>query len=166
MKASDAYRVFIWMGVQLLLLDYMIVGTVLHPWLYALPLAIMPLRMNRSLMLLLAFFMGLTYDVLTHSYGPHTMALPLLVLVRPLLVGLFTFRGGDEMDRMSMHELGIVKFFMYLLLFSWVHQWAVLSLDYFTIAGIFKALLRGLGGALYSVILYLALHLIFQRSVR
>lgn len=154
------------MGVQLLLLDYMIVGTVLHPWLYVLPLAIMPLRMNRTPLLILAFFMGLAYDVMVQSYGPHTMALPLLVMVRPLLVGLFTLRGGDEMDRMSIRELGIVKFFMYLLLFSWVHQWAVLSLDYFTAAGIFKALLRGLGGAVYSVILYLALQLIFQRSVR
>lgn len=151
---------------QLMLLDYMTIGAMLFPWLFALPLASLPLRMDKSLLLFIAFALGFIYDVVTLSYGPHTIALPLLIMLRPAVVGLFTFRGGAEIERMTLGELGLVKFLFYLFVFAWIHQFTALAIDYFSIAGLFKALIRGFGGAIYSVGLYTGFKLIFQRSSR
>lgn len=165
-KISDILGLAGMLALQILLLDYMTIGAVLFPWLFALPLASLPLRLNKSLLLVIAFGVGFVYDVLTLSYGPHTIALPILIMVRPAVVGLFTFRGGAEIERMTLGELGILKYLFYLFVFAWIHQFIALAVDYFSFAGIFKALIRGFGGALYSVGLYIAFQLIFQRSSR
>jgi rod shape-determining protein MreD len=150
--------------VQVLVLNNLQIFGFLNPKVYALFILILPPRINRTLLLVLAFAMGLMIDAFENSGGIHASALVLLAYVRPLLIRIITNPGSNDITRLNLGELGIVKFTSYLIPAILIHHLWLFSLEAFTIRNYYLVIYETAISSLFSVTLILTLELLFNRK--
>lgn len=86
-------------------------GTIL---VYPLFIMLLPLRMSKSLLILLAFFMGIMVDIFYDSPGVHASASVFTAFIRPVFLKILEPDGGYPIQAIpSKHYFGIVWFIQY-----------------------------------------------------
>ena len=79
-------RFFILASIQILILNNVQISGYIIPFVYILFIMLLPPKMPKAIVLILAFIMGFTIDVFSDSYGIHSSATVLLAFFRLLLI--------------------------------------------------------------------------------
>ncbi|MDX1667009.1 MAG: hypothetical protein R3350_07260 [Saprospiraceae bacterium] len=127
---------------------------------YPLFVMLLPLRTPRSLVLLLAFAMGLMVDIAYNSPGVHASASVFMAFVRPVILYQLEPRGGYNINfSPARQRLGRAWFFRYAGLMLIVHHFFYFSVEAFTFVYIADILLKTgvsfVGSMLFIAILML-----------
>ena len=72
--------------LQVLLFNNIELAGLINPYFYVYIILIMPLSLNVSIQLLIAFFAGLIIDVFSNTWGMHAAATTLVAFIRPYLL--------------------------------------------------------------------------------
>ncbi|MCB0430505.1 MAG: rod shape-determining protein MreD [Flavobacteriales bacterium] len=134
------------------------------PYLYLYILLVLPMDMNRSVVLLLAFCTGMVMDIFSNTAGMHTSACLLLAFIRPAVLGYQNSREQFEGTRPGIITLGLKGFVSYVMILVLVHHILLLWLEVFTWTGVFSILFRALFNALLTGGLIIAVEVIFAKS--
>src|SRR5690606_17421519 len=91
----------IWRGLLLLIFDIFIVSRLdlsvyAVPHIYVLFVLLLPVKINRSLLLLLGFLTGLIMDIFLNTIGMHAGATTFMAFLRPFILPLFTSAEDKE----------------------------------------------------------------------
>ena len=106
----------------------------LFVFVYPLFIALLPLRMPRPLVILLAFLLGLTIDFFSETLGLHAGALTFTAYCRPLILQLLQPRDGYNIKAApTSSDQGTGWMFRYLFLILLVHVPAFFLLQTFSI---------------------------------
>ena len=132
---------------------------IIHP----LFVILLPLRLPMVLLLIIAFFTGLSVDAFYDSPGVHAGALVFMAFLRPLALNLLQPHDGYNVNHNpTKHHLGIGWFLSYSSILMGVFLLAYFSLEVFTWVYLPRILLRALVSFLLSMIFITAYQYLFN----
>jgi len=150
------------MLIQVFVLNNMNLGGYMNPYIYVLFILLLPANINRSLLLIIAFFTGLTVDYFANTLGLHAAASVFLAYLRPGTIRLFfrnyEFGAGDEP---SPAFIGLGGFFRYTLVLVFMHQLLLFYLEVLSFNHFFTTLYRVLLSTILSVFIILIAVMLF-----
>ena len=108
--------------LQVLVLDTVQFGGYVIPYVYLLFVLLLPLDINKSLLLLLAFFTGLSIDFFENTMGLHAAAVVLLAFARPGVLKFYfptlEYGRGEEPGLAKLGVSGFLKYSFTLVFFN------------------------------------------------
>jgi rod shape-determining protein MreD len=119
------------------------VNAYINPNIYILFLFMLPININKQLLLLLSFICGLTIDVFSSTAGMHASACLFIGLMRPGLVNLIMPRDGYENTvELTLPGLGFRTFFIYTSTLVVLHHFVLYLIEAFNFLNFGDLLLR------------------------
>jgi rod shape-determining protein MreD len=138
--------------LQVLLFNNIEFSGYVNPWIYVMFILLLPCEISAGLLLIIAFFTGLTIDLFYSSIGMHTSATVLAGFVRPYVMRLISPRDGYEPGSdPSMIIYGFKWYLIYTLIIVLIHHTALFFLEVFRFTDFFRTLLRVILSSLFSV---------------
>lgn len=157
--------------VQVLILKNLELGASnwwITPFVYVLFIVELPIRINGTLVLLLALCMGLIVDVFYDTLGLHASTCLLVAFVRHYLIQVISPRDGfDPNASPEIKSIGLIKYSFYagILLFAY-HTWFFI-IETFRFDGIFLRLLQALVSTIFALgIAILGQYLFLNKKTR
>lgn len=150
--------------LQVLVLNNFQLFGYLNPKVYPLFILTLPPKINRALLLFIAFGLGLTIDVFENSGGVHASATLFLAFVRPLLLRIITTPGSNDVTKLNLGFLGIPKFISYMIPAILLHHLWLFTLEAFTFNNYYLVLYETLISSAFSILLIFTLELLFNRN--
>jgi hypothetical protein len=147
---------------QVLVLDTVQFGGYVIPYVYLLFILLLPLDINKSLLLLLAFFTGLSIDFFENTLGLHAAAVVFMAFARPGVIK-FYFPTLEHVkgEEPGLSKIGVVGFLKYSFTLVFLHQVLLTFLEVFslqdfiqTLSHIFISALATTLGILITVMLF------------
>lgn len=156
--AQHIIRFFILVLLQVLFLNNVQISGYLNPYVYILFVMLLPPKLPKAIVLVLAFLMGLTIDIFTDSFGMHTAATVFIAYIRPNILALVSVKGGEDLESISIKQLKFGRFFTYSGLLCLIHHFTLFYIEAFRINELLDTFTR----ALFSTTVSLALILIIE----
>ncbi|MDG2164884.1 MAG: rod shape-determining protein MreD [Flavobacteriales bacterium] len=148
-------RFFILASIQILVLNNVQISGYINPFVYILFIMLLPPKMPKAIVLILAFVMGFTIDVFSDSYGIHSSATVLLAFLRPKVLALVSVKGGEDLEEISIKQLKINRFFTYSGILCLIHHFTLFYLEAFRVNEFFDTFLRALYSSFISILMIL-----------
>ncbi|HFA51962.1 MAG TPA: hypothetical protein ENJ95_23340 [Bacteroidetes bacterium] len=166
---ANVYRFFGFALLQGLVFQHIGLGWEDFPYLYIIVFPVfiflLPLRMPNSLVMLLAFAIGLLVDIFYDSLGLHASAAVFTAFVRPLVIKIIEPRGGYNVNLSPTAEhLGIQWFFKYAGILLFLHLFFYFSVEAFTFVYIVDILKKTFVSYIVSMIFVVIYQLLFNPS--
>lgn len=149
--------------VQVLLLNNITLFGLATPFLYIYFVLVLDRDIDRNVLMLIAFVLGLLVDVFSNTPGVNAGASVFLAFIRPTLLRLSSPRDEFENFEPSISVLGIWPFFRYVFMGTFAHHTLLFVLEAFSFANAGHLFLRVLCSALLSVTLVMAVEFIRHR---
>lgn len=137
--------------LQVLILNNVHIAGYATPFLYVYFILKFGSGTSRNELMLWAFFLGLTIDVFADTPGMNAAAAVLLAFVRPSLLRLFTPRDTLDSIIPSFKTMGIASFLKYTVASAFIHNLALLTIEFFSFSSVLLLLLRVVSCTLLTV---------------
>ena len=143
--------------LQVLILNNVHIAGYATPFLYIYLILKFESDVSRNVLMLWAFFLGLTVDIFSDTPGMNASATVLLAFLRPAFLRLFVPR--DTLDALvpAIHTMGVSPFLKYLVACVFVHHGMLLVIEFFSFAHMGTLLLRIVASTLLTVICIMAI---------
>ena len=148
-------RFFILVSIQILVLNNVQISGYINPFVYILFIMLLPPKMPKAIVLILAFVMGFTIDVFSDSYGIHSSATVLLAFLRPKVLALVSVKGGEDLEEIGIKQLKINRFFTYSGILCLIHHFTLFYIEAFRVNEFFDTFLRALYSSFISILMIL-----------
>ncbi|MDY3789314.1 rod shape-determining protein MreD [Bacteroides fluxus] len=137
--------------LQVLILNNVHIAGYATPFLYIYLILKFESDVPRNVLMLWAFFLGLSVDIFSDTPGMNASATVLLAFLRPVFLRLFVPR--DTLDSLipSIRTMGGFPFLKYLIVSAFVHHAMLLAIEFFSFAHIGTLLLRMVASTLLTV---------------
>ena len=155
-------RFFILASIQILILNNVQFSGYINPFVYILFILILPPKMPKAIVLILAFIMGFTIDIFSDSYGIHSSATILLAFLRPNVLSLVSIKGGEDLESIGIKQLRIKRFFTYSSILCLIHHFTLFFLEAFRLNEFFDTFLRALYSSVISISMILLIESLFS----
>ena len=130
---KNIVRFVLLMLFQVLVLDTVQFGGYVIPYVYLLFILLLPFDTNKSLLLLLAFFTGLSIDFFENTMGLHAAAVVFIAFARPGVIKFYfptlEYTKGEEP---GLSKLGVTDFLKYAFTLVFLHQILLTFLEVFS----------------------------------
>jgi len=148
-------RFIILIAVQVLIFNNVQISGYLNPYVYILFIMLLPPKLPKALVLILAFVMGFTIDIFADSYGIHSAASVLLAYIRPSILSLVSVKGGEDLEDISIKQLNFGRFFTYSGILCLIHHFTLFYLEAFRLNEFLDTFTRALFSTAISLLLIL-----------
>lgn len=156
---------FLLVAFQVLVLNNIEIAGYMNPYLYVVFILILPADINRNLLLLIGFILGLSIDVFEQSGGIHASATVLVAFLRPGLFKLMAGPANQEIERMNIQTLGQVRFIVLAAIVVFVHHFWLFTLEAFSWRELLQVIQRTFFSGIFTLILiYLAQILVYRKA--
>ncbi|MDR0438078.1 MAG: rod shape-determining protein MreD [Bacteroidales bacterium] len=148
--------------LQVLVIDHIHISSMVTPYIYILPMLLLPFNTPKWLLLVSAFVLGFFVDIFSGTMGLNMAATVLIAFVRPTLLNLISFgRSFDSDESPNMKELGADWFISYALIMILIHHSALILLEVFRWNEFGTTLLRILYCSAATLVLVVLSQLLF-----
>ena len=153
--------------LQVLVLNNMNLSGYINPYVYVLFILLLPVNMNKSALLVIAFFAGLTIDYFGNTLGLHAAATVMLAFARPAVINLF-FNNvefvGNENPGLS--KIGLGGFLRYAFVLVLIHHSMLFFLEVFSLNDFLFTTYRILLSSLISTLVMMIIVLLFSKRTK
>ncbi|MFW5706324.1 MAG: rod shape-determining protein MreD [Bacteroidota bacterium] len=160
-------RFLILIAIQVVILNHIYFGGYITPYIYPLFILLLPFDVKGWVLLVTAFFTGLTVDIFTDSAGMHASATLFMAFFRPYVIRLISiktvFEPGTE-PRIENNGIGWI--FLYTLLLIFIHHLALFLIEVFRLDELLQILLRTLLSSAFSAAIVMIAHLLMGKAPR
>jgi len=135
------------------------------PYLYIILILLIPFETPGWLLLLLAFFIGLSIDIAQDTGGAHAASSVFAAFLRPFILKVIAPRDGYEAGTSpTLLSMGASWFMMYSIIIIIIHQLVYTYIEAFTFVGFFYNLLNVILVSVFTfIIVFLSQFLIFRK---
>jgi len=138
--------------LQVLILNNIQISSYFNPFIYILFILILPLDINKSLLLLLGFFMGIAIDIFSDTLGLHTSACVFLAYIRPHILNLISTKEDYEPGTIpGVNINGFLWFLKYIVIATIAHHLFLFLVEVFSFSNFLDTLIKVLSSSLISV---------------
>lgn len=163
---NNIIRFIILILVQVLLLNNINLQGYINPYIYILFILLLPVDISKSLLLVLAFFTGLTIDYFGNTLGLHAAATLLVAFARPGTIKLFfsniEFSKNEEP---SLQRFKFAGFFRYVFVLVFIHNFTLFSLELFSFDGFIYTLYRIMLNTLLTILIIFITVFLFHKKI-
>ncbi len=146
--------------LQVFVFDNLQLGTFFSAFVYVAFVILLPMELDRSVVLLLGAGLGAAMDLFMGTPGINTAATALMAFCRPVMLGAFV--GKDETAGIpNIAGLGFGKFIRYAAVLILIHHTAFYFLESLNFNDIFFTVLRILSGTLCTLVAVYLCQLLF-----
>ncbi len=140
--------------LQVLILNNVQFSGYINPMLYVLFLLLLPFDVSKSLLLILAFILGLAIDMFTNTMGMHAAASVFLGLMRPFILKFIEPRGGYEHEAFpSIKEFGLTWYLSYAGILVLLHHFALFFIEVFKFGEFLSTFYRVVLSTIFTLVL-------------
>ena len=151
--------------IQALVFDRIYISGYITVLGYVLFSLLLPVNTNRYLVMLLAFFLGLSVDIFNSTQGIHASASVLLAYLRPYVLHFFAPRDDYDINKTpGVRSYGFIWFIKYIGVLIFIHHFYVFYLEIFSISNFFLTFLRIIVSTLVSMFFVTLGHFLFVRE--
>ena len=150
---------------QVLVFDHILLFGALNPFPYLFFILLLPADIDRRVLLISSFALGLGIDAFNDSGGLHAAVCGLIAFLRPQFIRLIATQGGLEFDRLGLYDLGFRRFIVYSGLATALHHAFLYTLEAFSWRMMGRALLFSALGTLFTLVVALLILLPFRRKI-
>jgi len=151
--------------VQVMIFDNIEVSGNINPYVYVIFIILLPFETPNWLLLILAFALGFSIDLLSMTPGLHSFSTVLIAFLRPFVLKNFSPRDGYEPGTFPrIYYYGLTWFAKYALILVFTHHFVLFSLEIFRLSGIFFILTKTLySGIISGILIILSQFFIFRK---
>ena len=155
---NNLKRFVILILIQVLILKRINIGwgniDYIHFFIYPLFILLMPLKIQRPVLLLSAFFAGLIIDMFYDSPGLHTSALVFLAFMRDSILKFLEPRDGYKIDTTpTIHDFGFNWFLIYSSILVFLNVFWYFSVEAFSFQYLPEIILKTIFSFIFSELL-------------
>ena len=164
---KNIIRFILFILMQVIILDNILLHQLVTPYLYFLFILWLPFKMNRTMLMILAFTLGFALDSFRHHPGFHTAACVLIAYVRPFLINLLIPQEGAETsyEEPSFRSLGgLLPYMIYSGVLSLLHNAWLFLLEAWQFGDVWYFFMKTILSTAVSLLLILITELIFSRK--
>lgn len=159
---KSRFEIFIWfivlIALQVLFFNHVQISYLINPFPYIFLIVVFPNKLSRIELMLVGFCMGLLIDVLSGTYGIHTIATTFIAYLKPSLLKITAM--PEILDKYAPRLKNMDwAFARYAGLVTFVHHFVLFSLESFDFSLILWVLLK----TIISTILSLAIILLMDK---
>ena len=137
----------------------------LHIVVFPIFIFLLPMRIPRSLVLLLGFAIGMFVDILYDTLGLHASAAVFTAYIRPFVFKVLEPRGGYNVNLSpTVRHLGVSWYLQYTAILMLAHLFFYFSVEAFTFVYIGNILLKTIISFVTSMIFVIIYQVIFNPS--
>jgi len=152
---------------QVYVLDKIRLHQMVTPYIYFIFILWLPFNTNRTVLMLLAFILGMTLDGFRHHPGFHAAACVLMAYVRPFIINLMIPQEGAETnyEEPSFRSMGgMLPYLIYAGLLIMLHNSWLFLLEAWQFADVWYFFLKTLLSTAIGLMLVLITELLFSRN--
>lgn len=159
------FRFIVLIAVQVLVLNHVEISGYINPFLYVLFIIMLPVRIPRLLLLIIAFATGLCVDLFTNTAGMHAAACVIMAFLRPGWLKIIAPRDGYDVEAVpSVKRFGFQWFIIYSSVMVLVHHVALFYIEVFRFSEFFTTLIRALLSTAVTLLLIIITQYLFTKS--
>lgn len=152
-------------AIQLLMLNYVYLGSYVMPMLYVLFILMLPTDTGRIPMLLISFGTGLLMDIMAGSLGFHALACTVVAMLRIWFADRILTRGEPVViNRPSIYSVTPQYFIAYLMLMLGAFYLVFYTTELFGFRGFGRLLLATVASTVVTAMLAVLYQLIFLKK--
>ena len=151
--------------VQVLVLNHINFLGYINAYIYILFIALYPIKNDRLLLLILAFFLGLSIDLFSDSGGVHAASSVLIAYIRPVVLK-FSFGAIYEHQTIKFGSTDLGQRFTYLSILIIIHHLTLFSLEIFNSSKVLLIIKKSLFSSIFTLILCVLITILFSRRSR
>lgn len=141
---------------QSLLLNNIEFGGFINPYLYILLILALPFETNENLLLIIAFFLGLSIDIFNSTLGMHTSATVFMAFCRKYILKIISPRDRYDFDaKPNIQYMGVSWYMTYSIFLILCHHLFLFYVETFSFSKFFSTLARVLLSSAFTLILIL-----------
>lgn len=154
--------------ISLLLLQVLVLNNInflgyINPYLYIIFILIFPFTGNKSLLISLAFLLGLGVDFFSDSGGVHAAASVFIAYLRSFILK-FSFGVSYEYNAIKLSKVTFSERLIYILIMVLLHHLVLFSLEIFSTSRILLILKSTLFSGIFSIFLILCSLVLFSKK--
>ncbi len=143
---------------QVIVFNHICLFNVAVPMVFIYVIIRLPITLSLNWMATVGFFLGLTVDIFSDTYGMNAMACTLLAMLRRPILRLYVPREEDlTKPEPTMMSLGTAVFLKYLLTTTLLYCFLIFTIEAFTFFNPLQLLLRIVFSTLLSMIVMLGI---------
>ena len=159
------FRFIILIAVQVLVLNHVEISGYINPFLYVLFILMLPVRIPRTFLLIIAFATGLCVDLFSNTAGMHAAACVLMAYLRPGWLKIIAPRDGYDVEATpSVKRFGFQWFIIYSTVMVLVHHVYLFYIEVFRLNELLSTLSRALLSALITLLLIIITQYLFVKQ--
>ena len=159
------FRFIILIAVQVLILNHVEISGYINPFLYILFILMLPVRIPRVFLLIIAFATGLCVDLFTNTTGMHAAACVLMAYFRPGWLKIIAPRDGYDVEAVpSVKRFGFQWFIIYSSVLVLVHHVFLFYIEVFRLSEFFSTLMRALLSTVVTLLLIIITQYLFTKQ--
>lgn len=141
--------------VQVLILINVEINTsYVNLYIYPLFLLLLPIKIQKNLLLIIAFFLGIAVDMFYDTSGIHAATCVFIAFMRSGVLALIEPRGNYEANQApTKRNFGAGWFFQYVGILLFIHLFLIFLLEAFSFAGFGFTLLKTILSFILSMVL-------------
>ncbi|MBL0341575.1 MAG: rod shape-determining protein MreD [Bacteroidetes bacterium] len=126
------FRLLLLLAVQVVVLNNIQFSGFINPFVYIMFVMMLPVRLPKTFLLLIAFGTGLLVDIFSNTMGMHAVACLVMAYARPSLLRILAPRDGYEAESSpSVKELGFTWFLIYASSLTFIHHFVLFYIEVF-----------------------------------
>ena len=160
----NIFRFILLLLLQIYVLNNIELFGYLNPYVYVLFILLLPLETPRFLLLIAAFFMGLSIDFFLNTIGINIAACVLIAYLRPGLIRVLSQKSeSDPGIKIGIRDLGFRWFFTYTTVLVIIHHLTLFYLEIFRFNEFFDTLKRALLSSFFTIFIIIIGQYLFYR---
>ncbi len=158
-------RFLVLLVVQIFICNHIYWFGFLNPQVYLMALLLLPIKMDKHLQYLVAFFTGLIIDIFLQTFGLFASASLVMIFIRPWLLYLMNgFRHYEEPVNPSPSEKSLSWLLAYIFPLVLLHQLWVNVVEIADVTQWLTIIWTGIANAIFTTFIILCFLYIFRRS--
>lgn len=160
-------RLIFFVLIQALILNQVELGLGTLIMIYPLFILLLPVDLSIFILLILAFVVGISIDILANTYGLHASSLLMMAYFRPIVLKAFSPRDGYDLEQeTSIYSMGFLWFFKTFGLLLLIHHFWFFLIELFRFDEIIYVLWVTILSVPLSFTLCLLIQFLFIRKPR
>lgn len=130
-------------------------------WIYVAPLLLLPTNIKDYALLFIAFFLGLTIDVMYDKPGVNAAACVALAYLRPWVIKILADQGNDDVKEFNFKSVGFRSFSVYVLILLFVHHLTLFLINAASSQFFFKAVVKTFASVGFTYLMIVAFQMLY-----
>ena len=160
---TQVFSFLLYVLIQLIFLRQVWIFDTAFCWIFVTPLLLLPTNIKDYALLFIAFFLGLTVDIMYDQLGMNAAACVFLAFLRPIVIKTMVGQttGNDDIKEINLKTVGFQSFSVYVLIMLFAHHLMINIINLSSTIFLLKALNKTLFSVLFTFSIIISLQMLY-----